>query len=204
MEVNFAKAQVAMGATLIGVGDAAASLVGPRLYHQFVQPFEKRLVSEIHALGVLVRLHICGNTRRIVKGMGETGADIIDLDFLTPLAEARAAMTPHQMLLGNIDPVRALRDGTPESVEAALDECYAQARARLHRRRRLRDSAGHADGKRRRDDALCAQPAVKLELTPKRARPSPISCSTPASNSRAAARRPAAGARVACSPATCR
>lgn len=127
MEVNFAKAQVAMGATLIGVGDAAASLVGPRLYNQFVQPFEKRLVSEIHALGVLVELHICGNTRRLVKGMGETQADIIDLDSLTPLAEARAAVTPRQVLLGNIDPVRTLRDGTPASIEAALAECYAQA-----------------------------------------------------------------------------
>lgn len=127
MEVNFARAQVEMGATLIGVGDAAASLVGPRLYNQYVQPYEKRLVSEIHSLGVLVQLHICGNTRRIVKGMGETGADIIDLDFLTPLAEARAAVRPEQVLLGNIDPVRALRDGTPDSVEAALAECYAQA-----------------------------------------------------------------------------
>lgn len=127
MEVNFAKAQVAMGATLIGVGDAAASLVGPRLYTRYVQPFEKRLIAEIHALGVLVELHICGNTRRLVKGMGETQADIIDLDFLTSLAEARAAMAPSQVLLGNIDPVRTLRDGTPDSVEAALAECYAQA-----------------------------------------------------------------------------
>ena len=127
MELNFAKAQVDMGATLIGVGDAAASLVGPRLYSQYVQPFEKRLVQGIQALGVLVELHICGNTRRLVKGMGETGADIIDLDFLTPLSEARAAMRPQQVLLGNIDPVRALRDGTPASVEAALTECYAQA-----------------------------------------------------------------------------
>jgi MtaA/CmuA family methyltransferase len=127
MEVEFARAQVAAGATLIGVGDAAASLVGPRLYNRFVLPYEIRLIREIHAMGALVRLHICGNTRRIVKGMGETGADIIDLDFLTPLAEARAGITAPRVLLGNIDPVRALRDGTPESINAALAECYAQA-----------------------------------------------------------------------------
>ena len=29
-----------------------------------------------------------------------------------------------------VDPVRALRDGTPESVYAALGECHAQAGAR--------------------------------------------------------------------------
>jgi uroporphyrinogen-III decarboxylase len=61
--------------------------------------------------------------------MGQSGADIIDLDFPTPLGQARRAMQETQVLLGNIDPVRELRDGTPESVEAALEECYRQAGA---------------------------------------------------------------------------
>jgi uroporphyrinogen-III decarboxylase len=97
------------------------------LYTQFVLPWEQRLIAAIHALGVPVRLHICGNTKRIVQGMGQTGADIIDLDYPTPLGHARRAMRETQVLLGNIDPVRDLRDGTPESVEAALGECYRQA-----------------------------------------------------------------------------
>jgi uroporphyrinogen-III decarboxylase len=114
----------------MGIGDAAASLTGPRHYERFVLSWEKRLVEQIHALGVPARLHICGNTKKIVRGMGETKCEIVDLDFLTPLAEARAAMGPEQVLLGNIDPVRALRDGTPESVYAAMGECHAQAGAR--------------------------------------------------------------------------
>jgi len=127
MEVRFAAAQVDAGATLMGIGDAAASLVGPRIYQQFVLAWEQRLVEQIHALGVPVRLHICGNTKRIVRGMGETKCEIVDLDYLTPLCEARAAMGANQVLLGNLDPVRTLRDGTPESVYAALTECHAQA-----------------------------------------------------------------------------
>lgn len=127
MEIAFAKAQVEAGATLIGIGDAAASLVGPRLYARFVLPYEQKLIGAIRGFNVPVRLHICGNTRKILDGMGRTGADIIDLDYPAPLSEARAAMGPRQVLLGNMDPVRALRDGTPESVEAALAECHAQA-----------------------------------------------------------------------------
>jgi len=129
MEVEFARAQVEAGATLIGVGDAAASLVGPKLYTQYVLPRERELIAAIRAFGVPVRLHICGNTKRIVEGMGQTGADIIDLDFPTPLGHARRAIRETQVLLGNIDPVRELRDGTPASVEAALAECYRQAGA---------------------------------------------------------------------------
>jgi MtaA/CmuA family methyltransferase len=127
MELSFARAQIEAGADLIGIGDAAASLVGPRRYVEFDVPWSHRLIDGIHAAGARVRLHICGNTRRILKDMGRYGADIVDLDFLTPLDEGRAAMGPKQVLLGNIDPVRVLRDGTPESVRAAIAECHRHA-----------------------------------------------------------------------------
>ena len=77
-----------------------------------------------------MRLHICGNTRRILAGMGSCGAEIIDLDFLTPMDEGRAAMGSDQILLGNIDPVRTLRDGIPERVTSEIAECHAKAAPR--------------------------------------------------------------------------
>lgn len=127
MELRFAAAQVEAGADLIGVGDAAASLVGPSIYDEFVQPYEKKLVAGLHVLGARVRLHICGRTRRLFAGMGRVGADIVDLDWMAPLAEARQVMGPDQVLLGNIDPVAVLRNGTPETVSAAIAECHRQA-----------------------------------------------------------------------------
>ncbi len=127
MELDFAAAQVAAGADLIGIGDAAASLVGPHVYEQFVWPFEQRMVAGVHRLGAKVRLHICGNTRRILGGMGKLGCEIVDLDFLAPLDEARAAMGPAQLLLGNIAPVRDLRGGTPEAIYAIVGACHEQA-----------------------------------------------------------------------------
>jgi uroporphyrinogen-III decarboxylase len=49
---------------------------------------------------------------------------------MAPLDQARAEMGPEQLLLGNIDPVRVLRDGSPEAIEAALAECHRQSGAR--------------------------------------------------------------------------
>ena len=130
MELGFARAQVEAGADLIGVGDAAASLIGPKIYHDFVFNYECRLIAGLRAFGARVRLHICGKTRQLFTDLAVLGADIIDLDFLAPLDEARRAMGPEQVLLGNIDPVRVLRDGTPESIGAAVAECHRQAGAR--------------------------------------------------------------------------
>jgi MtaA/CmuA family methyltransferase len=127
MEIAFARAQLEAGADVIGVGDAAASLVGPRRYEQWVLPFERRLARGIKEAGGRVRLHICGNTRKVLRFMGQVGADLVDLDSPSPMDEARAAMGPDQPLLGNIDPVRVLRAGTPESVTEAIAACHAGA-----------------------------------------------------------------------------
>ncbi|HEX8984316.1 MAG TPA: uroporphyrinogen decarboxylase family protein [Bryobacteraceae bacterium] len=127
MELEFARAQVQAGADLIGVGDAAASLVGPALYNEFVWPYERKLMDGLHALGTRIRLHICGNTRRILGGMGRLEADIVDLDWMAPLGDARRAMGAAQVLAGNLDPVAVIRNGTPEAVTAAVAACHAAA-----------------------------------------------------------------------------
>ncbi|MGA2069427.1 MAG: uroporphyrinogen decarboxylase family protein [Thermoguttaceae bacterium] len=127
METRFAAAQVEAGADLLGLGDAAASLVGPQIYEEFVLPCERRLVDAVHALGVKVRLHICGNTRRILAAIGTLGCDLVDIDYMVPLEEARRAMGPRQVLAGNLNPVAAVRNGTPESLARAVAECHRQA-----------------------------------------------------------------------------
>lgn len=127
MGKRFAKAQVDAGADIIGVGDAAASLVGPDIYEEFVWPYEKQLIDAIHAMGTKVRLHICGNTRSILTGMGKLQSDLVDLDYPVPVSQARQAMGPSQVLLGNLDPVRIVRNGTPQGIDAALRECHQQA-----------------------------------------------------------------------------
>ncbi len=127
MELQFARAQIEAGVDIIGLGDAAASLVGPMIYEQYVWPWEKRLVEGIQAMGGRVRLHICGNTRAILDGMGRLGCEIVDLDWMVPIHEARAAMGSAQVLAGNMDPVSVLRDGNVDRVTAALKQCHEEA-----------------------------------------------------------------------------
>ena len=124
---SFAQAQIEAGADVIGVGDAAASLVGPDIYARLVLPWEQRLIADIHQAGAAAKLHICGDISDIVADMAKTGADVIDVDWMVPLAEARDAVGPDVTLCGNFDPSAVLLKGAPEDVAAAARKCVADA-----------------------------------------------------------------------------
>lgn len=124
---NFAKYQIEAGADIIGVGDAAASLVGPQIYEEFVFPYEKILIDRIHAMGGVVRLHICGNIGDLLENIGKLGAEIVDIDSMVTMKHAREKTGKSQILLGNINPVTVVKNGTPDLIFAELKKCYEEA-----------------------------------------------------------------------------
>ncbi|HTP59857.1 MAG TPA: uroporphyrinogen decarboxylase family protein, partial [Spirochaetia bacterium] len=92
-----------------------------------VRDWEKKLVEGIHGMGALVRLHICGNTNAIFPFLSEVNADIVDLDSMAVIADARKAIGKDRVLSGNIDPVRVLQNGTAAGVTAGFSRCLAEA-----------------------------------------------------------------------------
>jgi MtaA/CmuA family methyltransferase len=129
--IAFAVAQIEAGADMIGVGDAAASLVTPNMYAELVLPLEKKLIDAIHEAGGTVKLHICGNISNIVKFMPQSGADIIDVDSMVSLARARELVGPDVTLCGNFNPAGALFEGSPEDVAEEARECLGTATDRF-------------------------------------------------------------------------
>jgi MtaA/CmuA family methyltransferase len=127
-EIVFAKEQAKAGADFIGIGDAAASLVGPSVYESLILPYEKRLVDEIHAAGAKAKLHICGNTGKLLDLMPRTGADIIDVDWMVDFGRATEAFGAHS-LCGNFDPVGVLLRGSVETVTSAVYGCLGVAQS---------------------------------------------------------------------------
>jgi len=96
-----------------------ASLSNRSIYDEFIFPHERRLIDGIHAVGGRVRLHICGRTSHLLDAITRLGCEIVDLDTPVNLLDAREIMGPHQVLLGNIDTVAVVKNGTPEQVRSA-------------------------------------------------------------------------------------
>jgi len=122
-EIAFAKAQAAAGADIIGLGDAIASQVSPKMYRRFAMPYEKRIFDAIHEMGALARLHICGNTTHILNDMADTGADIIDLDWKVDFHLAAKTFGDRAVACGNFNPVAVMMQGKPEEVYEATLYC---------------------------------------------------------------------------------
>jgi MtaA/CmuA family methyltransferase len=114
--VDFARAQIEAGADIIGLGDAVCSLISPQFYRRFALPYEQRIFKSVHNMGALARLHICGDTSKIIDAMVESGADIIDLDYMVDMESAAANYGEQISFCGNFDPVAVLLQGTPEDV----------------------------------------------------------------------------------------
>ncbi|MHB9024076.1 MAG: uroporphyrinogen decarboxylase family protein [Armatimonadota bacterium] len=116
--IRCAQAQIDAGADIIGIGDAAASVLSPDLYREQVLPFEQQLIAAIHQSGALVKLHICGEITHLLDDIGKTGADIIDVDWMVRIPEA-LARCPGAIINGNFDPVAVMLQGTPADVKQA-------------------------------------------------------------------------------------
>jgi len=129
--VAFARAQVRAGADLVGLGDAAASLVSPKQYRALALPYEQRVFRAVHEEGGLGRLHICGDTSAILEPMAESGADIVDLDWLVDLGAAARTWGSRVAPGGNFDPVAVMLRGTPGDVQAAVRRCLREGGERL-------------------------------------------------------------------------
>ena len=116
VEIQFAKLQAAMGADIIGVSDDFATQIPPELYRRFGLTYEQRIFQAIHEVGVLGRLHIRGDTTQLLPDMLESGADIIDLDWMVDFGEAARLGMGKAVLCGNMDPLSVFLNGDTELV----------------------------------------------------------------------------------------
>jgi uroporphyrinogen decarboxylase len=129
--IAFVRSQIAAGADIIGLGDAVCSQVSPKMYRRFALPYEQRIFAAIRADGAVGRLHICGNTSRIVADMADSGAQIVDLDWMVDWGQAVQTLAGRGVAAcGNFDPVKVMLQGAPDEVRQAVLDCVARGDAR--------------------------------------------------------------------------
>jgi uroporphyrinogen decarboxylase len=98
----YLEVQVAAGASAVQLFDSWAGALTPQDYEAFVMPHSARVLARAGALGV-PRIHFGVGTANLLGLMGEAGADVVGVDWRTPLAAA-IPLVGDRGVQGNLDP----------------------------------------------------------------------------------------------------
>jgi uroporphyrinogen decarboxylase len=122
----FLRVQVEAGARAVQLFDSWAGVLSATDYVQFVQPHSARVLDAVADLGV-PRIHFGVGTGELLRLMGEAGAEVVGVDWRTPLDEATRRIGPGRAVQGNLDP--ALLFAPTAVVERAAAEVVEAGRA---------------------------------------------------------------------------
>jgi len=101
---GFALQQVEAGADVIQIFDSWAGALSVEDYREFCLAPTTELVRRIQQMGVPV-IYFGVDTASLLPTMRETGADVIGLDWRTPLDAGWKAVGPGCAVQGNLDPI---------------------------------------------------------------------------------------------------
>ncbi len=102
ISASFLEVQVAAGASAVQLFDSWAGALTPGDYERFVMPHSAGVLDRVGALGV-PRIHFGVGTTNLLTLMGDAGADVVGVDWRTPLASAIPLVGDHAVQ-GNLDP----------------------------------------------------------------------------------------------------
>ncbi|MBT3232149.1 MAG: uroporphyrinogen decarboxylase [Calditrichaeota bacterium] len=113
MVVDYLSALVEAGADAIQLFDTWAGIMPVHEYRKFNLPVLKSIFSGLKHLGVPTTYYAKGSMH-LLPEMKNTGADVIGLDWRSPLDEARVTLGAETVLQGNLDPTVLL--GSEETI----------------------------------------------------------------------------------------
>lgn len=117
MIIDYARALVEAGADIICILEPTACFLSPDGFAEFSGRSIAQIVRHIDAMPIL---HVCGNTTNLSEAMAATGVQGLSLDAMVDLAEVARRVPPNCAVIGNIDPVRVMVNGSTDDVRAAV------------------------------------------------------------------------------------
>ncbi|MBW4669442.1 MAG: uroporphyrinogen decarboxylase [Cyanomargarita calcarea GSE-NOS-MK-12-04C] len=102
---TYVRYQIDCGAQVVQMFDSWAGQLCPQDYDTFALPYQKRvfeLVKQTHPDTPLILL--VSGSAGVLERMGESGADIVTVDWTVDMASARQRLGKHMKVQGNLDP----------------------------------------------------------------------------------------------------
>ncbi|MFC3991312.1 uroporphyrinogen decarboxylase [Actinoplanes siamensis] len=124
--LTFLTTQVDAGVSAVQLFDSWAGALSEADYREFVMPHSASVLRGLAGAGV-PRIHFGVGTAVLLEAMGEAGADVVGVDWRTPLDVAAKRVGPDRAVQGNLDP--AILFAGWDVVEREARRVLAQGRA---------------------------------------------------------------------------
>lgn len=123
------RSQVDAGAAAVQLFDSWAGALSPQDYERFVLPASAKVFDAVAGLGV-PRIHFGVATGELLGLLARAGADVVGVDWRTPLDAARSRVPTGTALQGNLDP--AVVTAGWEPTRAAATDVLERGGGRSH------------------------------------------------------------------------
>ena len=116
-----------------GGGDASSTVISPKIFDEFVAPYDAPLTGLAHAAGQRVVYHTCGGMMPFLERLADLGVDA--METFTPrgmggdadLAEARHRLGQRVCMIGGFDQLHFFSGCSPEETRKEVRRCFADA-----------------------------------------------------------------------------
>ena len=119
----YLQSQIAAGAAVIQLFDTWAGELSPAEYAAFELP-ATQMIFDALAQTHVPKILFAKSSARLLDSLARTGADVLSVDWMTDLAEARRTLGRRVALQGNVDPEVLLgpQDAIREAARAAVEK----------------------------------------------------------------------------------
>jgi uroporphyrinogen decarboxylase len=116
------RSQIDHGVAAVQLFDSWAGALSPADYERYVLPASTKVLAGVADLGV-PRIHFGVSTGELLGLMARAGAEVVGVDWRTPLDAARSRIPAGTVVQGNLDPalVAAGWDATEPAARAVLE-----------------------------------------------------------------------------------
>jgi uroporphyrinogen decarboxylase len=117
----------------LGGGDASTTVISPKLFNEFVAPYDSVLIRLAHEAGQRIVYHTCGGMMPILEDIAAMKPDAMET-FTPPamgadvdLAEAKKRIGDKVCMIGGFDQFHFFKGCTPEQTRAEVRRCFEAA-----------------------------------------------------------------------------
>lgn len=119
----------------LGGGDASSTVISPRIFDEYVAPYDSQIIAAAHEAEQRISYHTCGGMMPLLERIADMTPDA--METFTPsgiggdvnLREAKERIGDRVCMIGGFDQFHYFTHCTPEATRAAVRACFEQAGA---------------------------------------------------------------------------